>query len=430
MTGLGRNFFWMLLSRIGQMTAGLLAAILINRSLGPAGRGLLAEVQTWCGLLAIVWGLSMDTAIYHTANRVQYTEKESIKFASVLGLSSVVAIVASTWLTMLTWFRPDLVSEAMIRYILLLDAYVFVFILGSNLAVFFLAQGHVRFASLIGLAQIALNALIVGCAFLVSRITLSLALTSLFLAQLIPVLVMLVMAGRLGYLPGRFSVSLIKRLILAGIKQHPATVCTFIYTRANQLILFHYCGEVETGHYALALNLASQLMVIPMAFQAVLYPRIIHEQDDHQVTVRSMNLGFYIWGVMVLGAFVLAKPLVLVYGGAEFLSAVPLFRVLLPMTWLMPLSAMVAPFYVKKGAFLMASLTAIVLGLVSVGLNYLFIPRLGSWGAAWATTVTTSFGFGLSLAFLWYLSRKNPLMILIPPSRREWLGIIDRLRRR
>jgi hypothetical protein len=45
--------------------AGFITAAMINRSLGPSLRGVYAEMQTWMGLFAVLFGISMDTAIYH-----------------------------------------------------------------------------------------------------------------------------------------------------------------------------------------------------------------------------------------------------------------------------------------------------------------------------------------------------------------------------
>jgi O-antigen/teichoic acid export membrane protein len=198
----------------------------------------------------------------------------------------------------------------------------------------------------------------------------------------------------------------------AGLKQHVATISTFVYMKINQLILFRYCGEAETGIFSVSLAIALALMFLPQTFQTVLYPRVIHAEDDYEVTVRALRVGFYVWGLVVLGIMLLAKPILLVYGGASFLSSVNLLRILLVGVWFLPLSSFVAPYCVKIGAFNACSASAVILGLISIALNFVLIPKFAATGAALATSFTCITGFGLALLLLWYLTKNNPLIFL------------------
>jgi O-antigen/teichoic acid export membrane protein len=206
----------------------------------------------------------------------------------------------------------------------------------------------------------------------------------------------------------------------AGWKQHVATISTFVYTKINQLILFRYCGEAATGVFSVSLTIALALMFIPQTFQTVLYPRVIHGEDDYEVTVRALRVGFYLWGLMVLGIMLLARPILLVYGGPQFFPSVNLLRILMVGAWFLPLSSLVAPYCVKIGAFNACSASAVILGLVSIALNFLLIPKFAALGAALATSFTCILGFSLSLLLLWCLTRNNPLVFL----KMNWKGII------
>jgi len=74
-------------SKTVAVAAGLFTAALINRSLGPSLRGVYAEMQTWVGLFAVLFGLSMDTAIYHIANRSIFGEDDRSRFVTIFSLS-------------------------------------------------------------------------------------------------------------------------------------------------------------------------------------------------------------------------------------------------------------------------------------------------------------------------------------------------------
>jgi O-antigen/teichoic acid export membrane protein len=149
-----------------------------------------------------------------------------------------------------------------------------------------------------------------------------------------------------------------------------------------------------------------------MTFQTALYPRVIHARDDFEVTIRSLRLCFYGWGGIILLMILLAEPILFVYGGKSFLQAVPPFRILMIAAWFLPLASLTAPYCVKAGAFYAMTATAVILGVISVGLNLLFIPKLSAAGAALATASTCILGFFVSLFLLGYLRKESPLQFL------------------
>jgi O-antigen/teichoic acid export membrane protein len=108
----------------------------------------------------------------------------------------------------------------------------------------------------------------------------------------------------------------------------------------------------------------------------------------------------------------MAKPVIILYGGIKFLPAVNDFRMLSIAFWFLALSSIVAPYVIKVGAFGLSSLSAILLGIISIGLNFWFISSNGRQGAALATLFTCFIGFCGALYLLWFLSKKNPLVFL------------------
>jgi len=260
-------------------------------------------------------------------------------------------------------------------------------------------------------------------AYLSGFLTLPFIFWSMVILQMAGLVLVLALARKSRLLSGRFSKEMAKIIWSAGLKQHVATISTFVYMKINQLILFRYCGEAETGVFSVSLTIALALMFIPQTFQTVLYPRVIHRADDYEVTVRALRVGFYVWGLVVLTIMLLAKPILLVYGGASFLPSVNLLRILLVGVWFLPLSALVAPYYVKMGAFGLASTSAVILGVLSMALNFILVPRYAAAGAALATSITCLSGFGLVLGLLFLISKKNPLVLFIPYLARELRGL-------
>jgi PST family polysaccharide transporter len=398
----------MLGSKTVAMSAGFITAAMINRALGPSGRGIYAEMQTWIGFFAVLFGMSMDTAIYHFANKTLYGPDDRSRWMTTFSLSLTYGFFAAAALTGFVLGWPEQVSSETFKYLILLDILLIATILTGNLIIFLQAVGDIRYSAIIGVAQGLANVLIVGYAYWVDSLDIKMVLISILIIQGITFLMLLAKFRRNDLLSGRFSKDLAKKIIAAGLKQHIATIATFVYTKMNQLIVFRYCGESETGIFAVSLSAAFYLIFIPMTFQTVLYPRVINSIDDYEVTIRSLRLGFYSWGGIVLLMTFFAKPILYIYGGQNFLPAVTSFRILMIAAWFLPLSSLVAPYCVKKGAFYAMAMTAVVLGLISVALNLYLIPRFLGTGAALATASTCMIGFGISLFLLRHLSKRNP----------------------
>jgi O-antigen/teichoic acid export membrane protein len=417
----------MLGSKTMAMVAGLITAALINRALGPSGRGVYAEMQTWVELFAVLFGMSIGTAIYHYANKSLYGTDDRSRWMTTFSLSLVYGLFATGALTIFVLGWPEQVSSETFRYLLFLDVLVVATILTGNLIIFLQAMGDIKYSAIIGVVQGVANVIVVGYAFCVNALNIKVVLLSVLLIQGIAFLMLLAKFGKDGLLGGRFSKDLAKGIMGAGLKQHIATIATFVYTKINQLVVFRYCGESSAGLFAVSLGAAFYLMFIPMTFQTVLYPRVIHATDDYEITIRSLRWGFYGWGTIVFLMILFAKPILLLYAGSSFLPSVSNFRILMIAAWFLPLSSILAPYYIKRGAFGLASVSAVLLGIISVGLNIILVPRYADLGASLATSLTCFIGFCMVLLFLWYLSQKNPFVIFYLDLRKEMLSVRFRL---
>lgn len=408
------------------MAGSLITGAMINRALGTSGRGVYAEMQTWIGLFSVLFGISLDTAIYHFANRKCYGEDDKARFMTVTILSVVASLVAMLCLTLFVVIMPEQVSPETASFLVVLDLLLVGTMMVTNLTVLLQALGNVRLSALIGLAQAATSLAIIVPAYFTEKITLLYVISVLTTVQLVGFFIASAHFLRIGSLSAAFSSELGIGMIKAGLKQHVATIATFTYMKINQLIVFRYCGEAEAGIFAVALNLALAVMFIPLTFQTALYPRVIHSTDDYEITIRSMRVGLYGWGIVTMLIVLCAEPLLMLYGGREFLKSVTIFRILMVASWLLPLSSLIAPYYIKVGAFGIASASAAGLGVISIGLNMLLVPRYASSGAAMATALSCLTGFCMTLFFLRYLSGKNPMVIFRPDFGPE-LAIIKQI---
>lgn len=405
-----RDFSWLLASKLACMAAGLLPVMLLNRALAPAGRGVLAEMQSWVALFAVVFGLSLESAVYHLANAREHPEPQADKFITLMWATLAGAGAAALALALGARMFPGLLPAQAGGLLPPMCALLVLTMLGTQLGVFFQAHGEIPFISKLTMAQTAASALLVGAGHLCGALSVPFALWALVAAQLPLAGLALAAACRRGLLGGRPSWAMARKHLAAGARLHVATIATFAYTRLNQILVNRYAGDHEAGLFAAALNLAFTAMLIPQALQGALYPRVIHSTDEAQVTRRSMRLTFWLWGGACAVLALLAEPILLVYGGERFLDAVPAFRLCLAALFFLSLSSLVAPLFVKRGAFTLASVISVTLAAIGLGLNLLLIPGHGESGsaaarAALATALTTACGLAAMLLFYRHLTR-------------------------
>lgn len=401
----------MLASKAAVVSAAILTGALINRSLGPFNRGIFAEIQTWVDLFIVIFGISMETAIYHYANKARYDYKDNARFTTVLFLSFIYSMAAVAALTCCVLYWPGRFSSDLAGSLGLVSVLLVTTMLTANLMVFLQAAGNIKFSALVGMLQALFNVSIIGFGYFIRIIDVRFVLERLAIIQLLSLLILFSFFFKSGLMRGGLSMGLARGLVTAGFKQHIGTIACFIYTKVNQLIVFRYCGEKEAGIFAVSLNLAFGLIVIPEVFRTVLYPRVIHAGDDYDMTVKSMRLGFYGWGAVVACVILFARPLLLIYAGEDFLPAVGIFRTIMIGVWLLSVSSLFAPYFVKAGAFLFSSFLAVLLGVISIGLNMWLVPRFASMGASLATTITCLIGFCMILLFMGRLTKKNPFLM-------------------
>ncbi|MFA5256114.1 MAG: oligosaccharide flippase family protein [Candidatus Omnitrophota bacterium] len=409
---LRKNFVWLLGGRGVSAVCIFLTGSIINRALGPYNRGVFAEIQTWIGLFMALFGFSLDAAIYHFSNKMLYGDDDAARLTANTALSLLFSILAAALLILYIFLKPKDFSVSAHNNIFLMCAILILTMLTSNWSVFLQSMNLIKVSSFIIAIAAIFNLVVIWAVYLVGVMDINLLLLSIVLVQFFNALLYIAIFFNNRLFNGILSLSLVFKMLIAGAKQHGATIAAFIYLKVNQLILFKFCGAEATGFFSMALTLALYLTVIPMALQSALYPRVIHSSDGLNVIHRSLKAVFYIWGAVVLISILFAKPIILLYGGSKFLPAINNFKILSIAFWFFTISSIVGPYWIKIGAFWLCTISAAALGVISIALNLLLIPRLASTGAALATLLTCMIGTAATLILFWRYSRQNPLIFL------------------
>jgi O-antigen/teichoic acid export membrane protein len=375
----------------------------------------LAEIQTWVGLFAVLFGISINVAVYHFANRERYTFADGARLTLTLGSSLGTSLLAATAMGTFFLVWPEKVSSQAVEHLTVVVGLLVATLFATNLLALSQSLGHVRLTAAASICQALTNIGLIAPAFLLDIIDVRYALLSTLCVQTVGALAVLFVLWRAhGASLSGVTAQAVLAFFSVGLKQHIAAVALFGYVRVNQLIVFHYCGAHQTGLYAAAYGLSFGVFSGFGALQLALYPRVIHHSDDLQITTRSLRIGLYS-GILIITPLILfAHTIMRAYAGSRFQEAEGIFQLLVPSAWFLSLSSLVAPYYIKSGAFGLGAIIAITLGCCSIVANFLLVPPFAGIGAAGATLVTTLLGFVLNLGLLRLISGVSPMSLFLP----------------
>ena len=137
-----------------------------------------------------------------------------------------------------------------------------------------------------------------------------------------------------------------------------------------------------------------------IAAETVLYPRVVgmSEGEAAALTAQVCRQVLFLSTVSGIALALLAPVAVWLYGGEAFLPAVTPLRLLLPGIVALTISKILSALWIRAGWFGMLTVLAGGTGLLSLTLNLLLIPLLGTEGAALATTIPYVLNAVVSLA--------------------------------
>lgn len=194
------------------------------------------------------------------------------------------------------------------------------------------------------------------------------------------------------------------------IKPHLKPIFTFfgmslitsVYTMLDSTMLGFLSGDIEVGYYSAATKLNKMVLGILIAVTSVLLPRLslYAEKKDATSFDLLVEKAFCVITLLGLpctvGLILLAKPLVLLFSGNEYLPAVLPMQVISPIILIISIASLTGTQILPAVNKEKIALISYCLGAaINVTINYLLIPQYGALGAAIGTvgaeTAVTTF---------------------------------------
>ena len=214
----------------------------------------------------------------------------------------------------------------------------------------------------------------------------------------------------------QFSLHIAKKLFGKSKYYIVSGMMITVLQQTNKLMLKNMIGDQVTGYYSAAVACAGIFGFVYAAFVDSMRPEIFRSQKisnekyEHSISC-TYAIIFYVSLLQCVFTTVLARPVILLLYGEEYLPAVPLLRVVV---WYITY----AYFGTIRGIWILAEQQyKLVIGidifgaLVNVALNAILIPFWGAIGAAIASVIT-QFVLNFALGFIFKSLQKNALLML------------------
>ncbi len=179
---------------------------------------------------------------------------------------------------------------------------------------------------------------------------------------------------------------------------------TSIYTILDTSMLGYLSDDIQTGFYSAATKVNRMVLAVIIAATNVLLPRLAYYQSNEKENAvldllnKSLRFTHFIAIPAACGLFILAKPIVMIISGRNYLPAVISMQVISPILFVIPTANIVGvqtcTVFKKEKIILYAEIAGALSNIIC---NSIFIPQYGALGAAIGTvaaeTVVTAIEF-------------------------------------
>jgi O-antigen/teichoic acid export membrane protein len=375
---------------------GLVSSIVIARGFGPTAKGSADLIVATGTLLAMVFGLSLQSGIVYVVARGRAVINGLlIRLALIALFQTLLATIALVGLVRTT-LAPALVPPGSERWGVIAIALLVLGILLSghyrNVLIGLQEIPRVNLINLYGqiVTLIAILVFIYAAWFRSQQLTAealvwvqvggSMAIVFLFLWTLRPWL-----TGSIRQESG------LSEVITYSLPSYLANMAQFLNYRLDIFFVSYFVGVKGVGLYSLAVGIAQLLWLVSGTTSQVLLPDVAASTDQvsaQQRTARVARLSLWLSIVLAGGLVIGGDMLLPLVFGAAFRESVPALMWLLPGVTIFSIANVIGSYLAGIGKPHLNLAVALVGLVVTVALDFVLIPWLGIIGAAIASTLS------------------------------------------
>lgn len=360
--------------------------VLIVRTLGASGKGVVALLQNYFLILVVIFILGMSEGnIFYLSNR-------SYRHADVFGnvlfhtmFVSAVFITASiifrNWI--LTNFLKNIAASHYNIALWIFPA----FFLFLHVTTMLLGHKNILKFNLVTIARFLFILLLM--VILIPRYHIAGALLATALGFLIADAIGLALLTRHGTPKLRINLGFARSAFIFGAKSEIGLILSQLDRRLDIFIINLFLTPTQVGFYAVAVAFAEFPWYVSNAIATVLFPEIaaMSKEDAHRFTAYVCRNTLFVVFVLGLVFFIFGGFLLRFVFGVQFLQSLTALRLLIPGVIILSVNKVLCAGFSGTGKPEYGTLTAVFSAVATILLDFLLIPHIGIEGAAIASTI-------------------------------------------
>lgn len=369
-----------------------LTSVVIARMLGPQGKGVFTIIFLVPSFLLMFSNLGISVAnIYYIGKKEDKLEdivSNSVVFSLVLGVAGIILFILAFPLLNKLFFH------GIAAYYFFIAVCILPLILFNSYASgILLANGKINDVNFLSIIPaISYFSLFLALLFFVkNRIigTVLAQICSVFMATGWSVWRL----GKISPIRVKLHHQIFKKHLSFGLKGYIANFTTFLTYRFDMFLVSYFLNPTEVGYYGLAVGLAELIWYVPNSINTMLYPTLsassIKEANDFTPKV-CRNTVFIVSFISLVLVF-LGKFVIKILYGEVYMPSLKPFLILLPGVTILTVGKLLSSYTTGQGRPIIATYTSIIALVINTPLNFIFIPKWGITGAAFASTIAYSF---------------------------------------
>jgi O-antigen/teichoic acid export membrane protein len=408
------------------IATGLLAA----RLLLPEGRGELAEILLWAGLVIELGILALpDALLYRAATAAASPQKLFASMATLLAGLSVLLIAAGAIVEYFIFTGSE--QHLLMLALAFLVAYVPIYLGSLLMASMF--QGHLDMITwnLLRITVAVGYLCFIGIAWLTGHATVEGFAAANLLGNLAALVLGLILLTRRGWVSWKPDGPTMRGLIVYGSKVHVGEILNTVRQRIDQALVALLLPNAELGIYVVALTVANGPLILAQTLSNLAFPKISQQSTvEGKLVVFGRYLRFTIisTAVVTLVLLVLNPILVPLLFGQPFAPAAIVANIMLlglpaaaaKLMFMQALKAWDRSLVIGQAEI--AGLIAAVIALV------VLLPMFGTSGAA-ASLVVANVAAAGAMALSLKRSLGISVLTLFRPTASDWEMVTELMSR-
>ena len=181
---------------------------------------------------------------------------------------------------------------------------------------------------------------------------------------------------------------LFKAMLMYALPLIPTQLLWLITNSSDSFMVKHFMGDSANGILAAAYKIPNIVSTVYLMFGQAWNMSAIteNESDDRsRFYTRVFDLNQSLMYIIAAGVLLFVKPVTMIWIGPEFRSSINYAPILIYATVFTCFSTFMGTAYIATKNTMRSLATSLVSGVINVGINLFFIPKIGIYAAAIST---------------------------------------------